>query len=260
MEPVIEPELTPWQKCRSTASSRKAGPPLWWPCRACRRQDGTAGRNLRPIRPGMSGGQYSPLTDANVLRIHEAALDALETIGLSQAPPSGVEIMTGPGPSSAMTGGSGFRVRWSRTCWHWRQEGSSCCLAATRNSISTCREPGAFRHRRCGGACGRCRRTGATANPPRRIFMTRRGSPMRSTMCISSSAPWSAATSSTISRWTQHALCLLWRHHEACRHQLLGPVAFRRLSGSSSHDRRRTRPRGGRARSSPIPTVSWFRR
>ena len=42
--------------------------------------------NVRPIRPGLSGGQYKPLTDANVRRIHEAALDALENIGLANAP------------------------------------------------------------------------------------------------------------------------------------------------------------------------------
>ena len=39
----------------------------------------------RPVRPGLSGGQYKPLTDAQVQRIHEAALQALEEIGLSQA-------------------------------------------------------------------------------------------------------------------------------------------------------------------------------
>jgi hypothetical protein len=45
-----------------------------------------------------------------VLRIHEAALDALETIGLSQAPPSGVEIMTRAG---AILGDDG-RLRFPR--------------------------------------------------------------------------------------------------------------------------------------------------
>lgn len=45
----------------------------------------------------MKGGRYRPLDDAGVLRIHEAALEALETIGLSQAPPSGVEAMVGAG-------------------------------------------------------------------------------------------------------------------------------------------------------------------
>ncbi|MDE3029965.1 MAG: methyltransferase, partial [Paracoccaceae bacterium] len=42
--------------------------------------------NLRPVRAGMSGGQYKPLTQAGMERIHQAALDALETIGLANAP------------------------------------------------------------------------------------------------------------------------------------------------------------------------------
>jgi trimethylamine--corrinoid protein Co-methyltransferase len=66
--------------------------------------------NLRPIRPGLSGGQYKPLTDAGVKRIHEAALDALEQIGLSQAPQSGVEILTSAG---AIQGDDG-RIRFPR--------------------------------------------------------------------------------------------------------------------------------------------------
>jgi len=28
----------------------------------------------RPIQPGMSGGRYKPLTDVDVLKIHESAL------------------------------------------------------------------------------------------------------------------------------------------------------------------------------------------
>jgi trimethylamine--corrinoid protein Co-methyltransferase len=43
----------------------------------------------RPVRPGLSGGQYKPLTDAEVARIHSAVLDALEVVGLSQAPKAG---------------------------------------------------------------------------------------------------------------------------------------------------------------------------
>jgi trimethylamine--corrinoid protein Co-methyltransferase len=111
MEPVIEPAIDP-------LAEMPIVPPV--PERQGRRSGGRAGRvavrtaplaeNLRPVRPGMSGGQYSPLTDANVLRIHEAALDALETIGLSQAPPSGVEIMTKAG---AILGDDG-RIRFPR--------------------------------------------------------------------------------------------------------------------------------------------------
>ena len=51
----------------------------------------------RPVWPGIPGGQYSPLSDAEVLLIHEAALDALEQIGMAKAPSTGVEILTGAG-------------------------------------------------------------------------------------------------------------------------------------------------------------------
>ncbi len=66
--------------------------------------------NLRPVRGGMPGGTYKPLTDANMARIHESALQALEQIGLSQAPPSGVEILTNAG---AIQGDDG-RIRFPR--------------------------------------------------------------------------------------------------------------------------------------------------
>ena len=65
---------------------------------------------LRPVRAGMSGGQYRPLTEAGVAQIHEAALQALEQIGLANAPPSGVEILTGAG---AILGSDG-RIRFPR--------------------------------------------------------------------------------------------------------------------------------------------------
>ncbi len=58
----------------------------------------------------MSGGTYSPLSEADVLRIHRAALQALEEIGLADAPPSGVEILTRAG---AILGDDG-RIRFPR--------------------------------------------------------------------------------------------------------------------------------------------------
>ena len=66
--------------------------------------------DMRPVRPGMPGGQYKPLTEASVQQIHAAALDALEQIGLSQAPPSGVALLTGAG---AIQGADG-RIRFPR--------------------------------------------------------------------------------------------------------------------------------------------------
>ena len=66
--------------------------------------------DLRPVRPGLKGGRYQPLDDAGVQRIHEAALDALETIGLSQAPPTGAAAMIEAG---AIQGEDG-RLRYPR--------------------------------------------------------------------------------------------------------------------------------------------------
>ena len=66
--------------------------------------------DIKPVRAGLPGGQYKPLTEAGISQIHAAALDALEQIGLSQAPPSGVELLTGAG---AIQGDDG-RIRFPR--------------------------------------------------------------------------------------------------------------------------------------------------
>jgi trimethylamine---corrinoid protein Co-methyltransferase len=49
------------------------------------------------VRPGMTGGQYKPLKDSDLPRIHEAALKLLETVGLGSAIPSCVEAMSARG-------------------------------------------------------------------------------------------------------------------------------------------------------------------
>lgn len=46
---------------------------------------------------GVSGGQYEPLTPDNLDQIHEAVLDLLETLGLSQAPQCMIDIATAHG-------------------------------------------------------------------------------------------------------------------------------------------------------------------
>ncbi len=51
----------------------------------------------RPVRPGMAGGQLKPLTDDGVERIHRTALQALEEVGLADAPESGIRILTDAG-------------------------------------------------------------------------------------------------------------------------------------------------------------------
>ena len=53
--------------------------------------------NERPVWPGMEGGRYRPLSESEVERIHRAALDVLEHIGLADAIPSGIEAMTAAG-------------------------------------------------------------------------------------------------------------------------------------------------------------------
>jgi len=54
--------------------------------------------DMRPVRPGMEGGKYGPLSDTDIQNIHQAALTALEEIGLSEAPDTGIEMWTRPAP------------------------------------------------------------------------------------------------------------------------------------------------------------------
>jgi len=51
----------------------------------------------RAVRPGMTGGNYHPLTDADIVKVNEAVMHTLEHIGLSQAIPSCVETVTQAG-------------------------------------------------------------------------------------------------------------------------------------------------------------------
>jgi len=64
----------------------------------------------QPIKPGMTGGTYNPLSETDIARIYEAALVALAEIGLSDAPESGVAAMTAAG---AQLGADG-RLRFPR--------------------------------------------------------------------------------------------------------------------------------------------------
>ncbi|TMV08694.1 trimethylamine methyltransferase family protein [Ruegeria sediminis] len=66
--------------------------------------------HLRPVRPGLEGGWLKPLTQEGVERIHHAALDALERIGLADAPQSGIDYLTAAG---CILGDDG-RIRFPR--------------------------------------------------------------------------------------------------------------------------------------------------
>ncbi|MVO15593.1 trimethylamine methyltransferase family protein [Parasedimentitalea huanghaiensis] len=66
--------------------------------------------NLRAIRPGMEGGTLKPLSEQDMERIHQSALDALEQIGLADAPQSGIDYLVGAG---CVLGDDG-RIRFPR--------------------------------------------------------------------------------------------------------------------------------------------------
>ncbi|HZF36914.1 MAG TPA: trimethylamine methyltransferase family protein, partial [Candidatus Angelobacter sp.] len=50
-----------------------------------------------PVRAGLEGGRYLPLKEVDLIRIHRAALQVLEEIGLADAIPSCVEVLTKKG-------------------------------------------------------------------------------------------------------------------------------------------------------------------
>ena len=104
--------------------------------RAARRAARTAPLpdNLRPVRPGMPGGRYKPLSDADVLRIHHAALDVLENIGLADATPSGIEYMTKAGAQLTPRRPADVPARVGRGHGGAAPRVTSCCMVRTRST------------------------------------------------------------------------------------------------------------------------------
>jgi len=51
----------------------------------------------KAVRPGMAGGRYKPLTDADIELIHAAVLNVLDQIGLANAIPNCVELIRDAG-------------------------------------------------------------------------------------------------------------------------------------------------------------------
>lgn len=66
--------------------------------------------DVRPIRPGLEGGRYKPLTEHDLERIHEAVLTLLETVGFANAIPSCIEALTRVGATHSPDG----RIRFPR--------------------------------------------------------------------------------------------------------------------------------------------------
>ena len=50
-----------------------------------------------PIKPGLLGGNYKPLSEKDIKKLYNLALDALADIGLGLAPKSGITYMTNAG-------------------------------------------------------------------------------------------------------------------------------------------------------------------
>ncbi len=51
----------------------------------------------KPVRPGLESGRFKPLAEADVAKIHRAALDVLENVGLADAIPTCIEACTAAG-------------------------------------------------------------------------------------------------------------------------------------------------------------------
>ncbi|TIU28873.1 MAG: methyltransferase, partial [Mesorhizobium sp.] len=66
--------------------------------------------DIRPVRPGLEGGSYGPLSQNDRERIHEAVLTLLETVGFANAIPSCIEALTRVGA----TYGDDGRIRLPR--------------------------------------------------------------------------------------------------------------------------------------------------
>lgn len=66
--------------------------------------------DVKPVHPGLVGGQYKPLSDKDIALIDESVFRLLEEVGLSQATPHCIEVCTAVG---AVLGDDG-RLRMSR--------------------------------------------------------------------------------------------------------------------------------------------------
>lgn len=69
--------------------------------RAAKRAERNAPLDIsqRPVLPGMTGGQFAPLSDTDIVKINDAVMDVLENIGLSQAIPTCVDAVCKGGGS-----------------------------------------------------------------------------------------------------------------------------------------------------------------
>ena len=67
--------------------------------------------DVRPVKAGMEGGSYKPLSEGDLEKVNEAVLDVLENIGLSQATPTCIAACEKLGAKMGEDG----RLRFPRT-------------------------------------------------------------------------------------------------------------------------------------------------
>ncbi len=72
----------------------------------------------KPVRPGMSGGRFKPLTEDQLARVHQAMLDLLENVGFSRAIPSCVEMVLKAGGKLSPSG----RLLFPRELIEWTMQ------------------------------------------------------------------------------------------------------------------------------------------
>ncbi len=143
--------------------------------------------DTRPVRPGMEGGRYRPLDDADIVKVHHAALRLLAEVGLADAPPSGVEILTRAGCELEPERAAAVSRRAGRGHAGQGRAAFRAARAGPAARHGALGQAGLFRHRGRGGQHGR-RRTGAIATPRSRISTTSAASSTRWSISISSSA------------------------------------------------------------------------
>ncbi len=97
-------ERKPTSKSSASRRSRRGGG------REARHAARAADEGGHAVRPGMPGGAYKPLSDRDVERIHDAALELLETVGIGDPIP---EILDEVLPKGCLLGDDG-RLRFPR--------------------------------------------------------------------------------------------------------------------------------------------------
>ena len=88
--------------------------------RRARHAESEADSHASVAPPGAIGGQFRPLAEKEAHQVHDAALDLLENLGLSQAIPSMVDKVVASGGKL----GSDNRLRFPRELVRWAIDGA----------------------------------------------------------------------------------------------------------------------------------------